>query len=749
MPTEFNDSLHYGFFMTGTKLTSATGKYTRQSELTLAALRAGGVFDNMEDGTVPPALDRLWLDKNTDPAVLKEWDPTGSSWAPMTFDRLFGRAIVTALAIPTGTGNAVVVAEPSPFIPHRMYSLTPIADNSGAVTIQVTGVGTYDVRYTNGAALSAQEFKNGKPTILLFTGVRFEVLFALADIYAIRDQVVAIGAMFPSIVANTMLVDNAAGTARENKTFPQVKALLNISELTSDSVDADKIDGSDRVAILQKLGIDAALVSANTSIPDYDAGSVDSVRTLLSNADGKHKHFANITRDGLGRVYVTYRHADEHGVIGNTELRMLRIDNNGHGPTVQTTVIAGAANRDARDGAIAVLPSGRVCLVYSDVPVSGDTYFKALYSDDRGDTFSAPVIIDTMADPLSGRIYGGMSLVPSPNPAREFELIVPYYLTRPGPTYERGYYISTDGVTWAKETAEGYPVVTTTALQNEMAIDAVNQTVWFAAIRDDNVDEAKVAFSINGRASWSAFTTIATGTPTLEESPALKIVRDGRGIPYVLIALTNRATKKIRWTWAKVRDVVANGGAAFYEYVETGASGNAYATMCDFGNGQMLYAYGNEPFGEAIPDPTALMLGHLDYGELISGGRVFAFTPVFRGVTTPGAPTGTFTGWWARDGSRIYGQARGTFTSLGGMVGAVQIDLPGLPPARGPGLEGRGGAHVNFRSPMTNYFVVAGYVIQSTNTIALVNAGVVATNVLASDMAATTSMMLDFSYFTS
>ncbi|WP_338893932.1 hypothetical protein [Sinorhizobium meliloti] len=92
MSTEFNDSQHYGFFMNGTTLTSATGFFLRQSELTLAALRAAGFLDNMEDGTVPPAdLSKLWLDKNSDPAILKEWNPIGAAWEKVTSQTLFGR----------------------------------------------------------------------------------------------------------------------------------------------------------------------------------------------------------------------------------------------------------------------------------------------------------------------------------------------------------------------------------------------------------------------------------------------------------------------------------------------------------------------------------------------------------------------------------------------------------------------------------------------------------------------------------
>ncbi|MBL0935505.1 MAG: hypothetical protein IBJ07_12245 [Rhizobiaceae bacterium] len=183
MPTEFDDSLHYGVFTTSPTLTSNTGKMVRQSELTLAALRAAGVFDNMVDGMTPPATDKLWLDKNLDPAVLKEWDATGSAWEPMTFDRLFGRAVVTPLAAPTGTADALIVAQPSPFMNNRLYSLTPAADNTGAATVQVTGVGTYPIRYIDGTDLEAKELSAGNAALLLFTGAAFAVLNKVAPIH--------------------------------------------------------------------------------------------------------------------------------------------------------------------------------------------------------------------------------------------------------------------------------------------------------------------------------------------------------------------------------------------------------------------------------------------------------------------------------------------------------------------------------------------------------------------------------------
>ncbi|WP_192937306.1 hypothetical protein [Sinorhizobium meliloti] len=177
MSTEFNDGQHYGFFMNGTKLTSASGFYTRWSELVLASLRAQGVFGNMVDGTTPPAADKLWLDKNTDPAVLKEWDSLGSAWVPMTFDRLFGRAVVTELTVTGGTGNAVVVSQPPAFISDRLYSIVPTSTNTGATTIQVTGVGTFDLAYPDGSDIEEAELKAGKPSIMLFKDGEFQLVF--------------------------------------------------------------------------------------------------------------------------------------------------------------------------------------------------------------------------------------------------------------------------------------------------------------------------------------------------------------------------------------------------------------------------------------------------------------------------------------------------------------------------------------------------------------------------------------------
>jgi hypothetical protein len=220
MTTEFDDSEHWGFFLTGQKLTSETGKYVRMSSLVLAALRSAGVFSTMEDGTTAPATDKLWLDKNTDPPTLKEWDATGASWVPMTYGRLFGQAAVGFLTVTGGTGNAVVISAPAGFQANRLYLITPTATNTGAATIQVAGVGTYNVKYGNGSDLEAGEFTTGRQTALFFDGSKFVVILAVGA-SGVPDGSITRPKLAPAVTAE---LDGKAGLATAN-TFSQPMTL--------------------------------------------------------------------------------------------------------------------------------------------------------------------------------------------------------------------------------------------------------------------------------------------------------------------------------------------------------------------------------------------------------------------------------------------------------------------------------------------------------------------------------------------
>ena len=213
MALEFDDAEHYGFFLSGTTLTSQTGHYVRMSSLVLAALRSAGVFDTMEDGTDPPATDKLWLDKNFDPPVLKEWDSVGASWEPMTYDRFIGRQTIIPLTVTGGTANSLVVAAPALFQENKLYSVMPSASNTDAVTIQVTGYGTFGVKYPNGSDVADTEFYTGRPAIMIFQNGRFELLIGSAGQVASEVAQAAAEAATLSAAAASDSETAAAGSA--------------------------------------------------------------------------------------------------------------------------------------------------------------------------------------------------------------------------------------------------------------------------------------------------------------------------------------------------------------------------------------------------------------------------------------------------------------------------------------------------------------------------------------------------------
>lgn len=219
MATEFNDAIHKGIFLQGDTLTNGNGYTVRQSELTLAALRAAGVLDTMIDGLVAPTTDKLWLDKNFDPAVLKIYDSTGFTWVPVTFSALFNRGVnslkVTPFVQTVNSPNAYSVVQPSVFADGFIYSLVPTANNTGNTTVTVQGVGTYPVMYPDNTQIPANEMVGGRLTILLYSDSKFYVLFPMADAYNAQIAAAAAAAAALSAVPNT---------------FPSTRALLKSTD---------------------------------------------------------------------------------------------------------------------------------------------------------------------------------------------------------------------------------------------------------------------------------------------------------------------------------------------------------------------------------------------------------------------------------------------------------------------------------------------------------------------------------------
>ncbi|WAX94148.1 hypothetical protein N7E70_021085 [Aminobacter sp. NyZ550] len=341
MATEFDNSLHWGLFLTGTTLTSETGKYVRVSELVLSALRAAGVFSNMVDGIVAPATDKLWLDKNVDPAVLKEWDATGASWVPMSYGRLFGRAAVDKLTVTGGTGNAVVVSQPVGFQANRLYLMTPTQNNSAAATITVAGVGSYGVKYGNGADIGATEFSAGRQAVLFFTGVRFEVVFPLSGLSsAVLAAQASADAAAASASSSSTSASNAAtsatnaansATASANSATAAANAVAalpyNFSTTTTDADPGAGIfrlnnvaPGSATAAYIDN--VDADGVSATGVLDNWDdsTSTVRGVLTIRSKANATIRHTYNVTGsvvDGTGYRKLTLAYIGGSGALTN------------------------------------------------------------------------------------------------------------------------------------------------------------------------------------------------------------------------------------------------------------------------------------------------------------------------------------------------------------------------------------------------------------------------------------------------
>ncbi len=348
MATEFDNSLHWGFFLTGPTLTSETGKYVRVSELVLSALRAAGVFSNMVDGIVAPATDKLWLDKNFDPAVLKEWDVTGASWVPMTYGRLFGRAAVDKLTVTGGTGNAVVVSQPIGFQADRLYLMTPTADNSGATTITVSGVGTYGVKYGDGSNIEPIEFKTARQAVLFFTGVRFEVIFPLKEL---TSAVMAAQASAGAAAASQSAAAGSAGAASTSATNAansataaanSVAALpYNFSTTTTDADPGAGIfrlnnaaPASATAAYIDNVDSDGVTATGMIDTWDDSTNTVRGALTIRSKTNAAIRHTYNVTGsvvDGTGYRKLTLAYVGGSGTLTNGAAHWLIFDRTGDG----------------------------------------------------------------------------------------------------------------------------------------------------------------------------------------------------------------------------------------------------------------------------------------------------------------------------------------------------------------------------------------------------------------------------------
>lgn len=123
------------------------------------------------------------------------------------------------------------------------------------------------------------------------------------------------------------------------------------------------------------------------------------------------------------------------------------------------------------------------------------------------------------------------------------------------------------------------------------------------------------------------------------------------------------------------------------------------------------------------------------------------WTPVPRGSTTPGSPTGVFDGEYVKIGRQVTITCQIVFTSLSTMAG--NLEITGLPFTVQAGAQSRAGIQVGFRTNFTNDFVVGGYTLENSSTIRLQRMDQDATPVVIGDLSATTALYFSCTYMSS
>jgi hypothetical protein len=163
---------------------------------------------------------------------------TGSTWT-----RVADLPDAIVYLSPTGGTTNAIIALPSPQLPENMeqkvYLLTIETTNTDAVTLSIDGGTTYyPVKGALDTSLVADALLGGTQAVLTFKNDKFQLIVSasvdasaiLADAQAAAVTAVNAAASvdLPAVTANTMLVDNNGATAREAKTFAQVRALLQV-----------------------------------------------------------------------------------------------------------------------------------------------------------------------------------------------------------------------------------------------------------------------------------------------------------------------------------------------------------------------------------------------------------------------------------------------------------------------------------------------------------------------------------------
>lgn len=156
-----------------------------------------------------------------------------------------------------GTPNAIQLTSSIPTSASVLRIANVFEANAGNVTIAENGGAAKSLLTSSGNQIAAAGLVAGMMIAYIDNGTSFRLLSdqasaaiqaaaeaaqtaaagsaSAASASAAAAAASAAGVSLPAVAANRMLVDNAAGTARESKTFPEVRALLSTAAFPADT----------------------------------------------------------------------------------------------------------------------------------------------------------------------------------------------------------------------------------------------------------------------------------------------------------------------------------------------------------------------------------------------------------------------------------------------------------------------------------------------------------------------------------
>lgn len=165
-----------------------------------------------------------------------------------------------------GTANTIQATTSIPVSSSALVWMNVFEANTASpVTVSFNGGAALTIKTNTGNNVAAGGLVAGMIVMGIVSGSTFrlvsdqasaaivaaaEAAQAAAEAAKVAAEAAAAGVNLPPVAANSMLVDNSAGTARESKTFPQVRALLRVPALASSLTAAQAIDPVSEQAII-------------------------------------------------------------------------------------------------------------------------------------------------------------------------------------------------------------------------------------------------------------------------------------------------------------------------------------------------------------------------------------------------------------------------------------------------------------------------------------------------------------------